>query len=306
MKIKYILPIIIIILIIIPYLNKDKDNSYLAFNTNGVTESSENITAELICPKVVLEDSEFTCNIKLNNINKKVHGIDLVYNINQNFSYISFKESDVWNVEASSSIKTIMTNEEGITGNIEVGKLKMKTTTNANNGEKYKVSLDFKLVFGDNIDEYTNIKDISTDIYVVSPDDIFNYIKINDETIEISELKDEYNIVVENNVSSIKIDSSIKDEYIDYINLKNDYGNRTISNLEVGNNEIYYIIESNGYEVLKLLFNVKRKNEEGKVIDNIEENPKTGFLSIIVIMIILTCSLVLILNQQKKLIGGES
>ena len=173
---KKILFVTISLILLLLSLQIDNDNNYLAINDINDNESPK---LNLVCPSVVLEDEEFYCNVNITNVTKTIEGIELNYQIDDAFSIVSFDNTDSWTNIGSSSNTTILTSEALENGKINLGNLILKSTSNSTLNNEYNIDLNAKIVYKNDLDNYTNLSSVNSKFIVSNISNIFNYIKIN-------------------------------------------------------------------------------------------------------------------------------
>ena len=117
-------------------------------------------------------------------------------------------------------------------------------------------------------------------------------LKINDENIELVSGTYRYVYKVENEVTSVNVVANAGNG----ISFSEDFGSRTVSDLKVGNNEIFVKTKDSNGEELVYTIVVDRFNEKGKDVAPKEpeekknpsgtvDNPKTGITGVSVVLL---------------------
>ena len=271
-------------------------------------ESTSNVNLEIICPEVILVGGEYQCAVHFKNSSgDKVVGIELNYYLPAGVSYINFETSEIWEKDSASSSAIVLTSKNEVTSDTLLGYLTFKSTSNLSLDKSYDVGVSGKVSTSDKIDSYLEIDKKTFRILVFDVNSIFDYIKIGDHILKLENGTKKYTSIVENEISSVKIDSKLK-ENVSNLKFKDGFENRVISDLKVGDNLNYLVIESNGFEVLRLELNINRKDESGEVVqtdENIKENPKTGQITTIIIFTILIVSIIILNFVEKKGLNGD-
>lgn len=255
-----------------------------------------------------MENDEYSCSLKLAN-NSSILGVSLDYSFDDDLSFVGFEAEKTWQLDASSSTSAILTSDKEITSDSNLGVLSFKPTSDVKVDEQYKISVLAKVVYSDDINNYKKLNETNSLITISDITSIIDYVKVGDNNLELQNDNNNYTSIVENNITSVKLESGINSKFS---NLKygENYGNRIISELNIGDNINYLTIESNGIEIIRLSINVNRKTESGSIIssgeENISENPPTGIASIFIILLILILSVIGFTKFNKKqLFGGN-
>ena len=153
--------------------------------------------------------------------------------------------------------------------------------------------------------DYVSIEAGEHNLKVVSGVNTLSELKLNDNIINIDEDILSYNIDVESDVTSIKIDTSLTDDNSVFVL---GYGPRNVD-LDIGENEIEIKVMAESGEVKTYLLTVYRKSnniveDNNQNSNEIETNNKTGdsFIVIVVIVAVISflCLCFLILKPKKR------
>lgn len=299
MKSKVVFYLIFFVVFFLPMLNND-----ILFVR---ADDTKEISLELVCPEVVLEDEEYQCDVNLKNNGNSVLGIGIDYSFDKGFSYINFKNDKSWGIDAVSSTGVVLTTENVVTTNSYLGTLTFKLTSDAIVGQTYNISVVGKSVYENDMDNYQELGAVTSSIVVSDLTTVLDYVKVGENSLDLLNGTKEYTSVIENNLTSVKIDAKINEKFSN-LSFGDEFGTRTINGLNVGDNLNYLTIESNDFEILRLKININRKDSSGNVVepdDNISENPKTGSISVIVVFTILILSFIIFVRIKKKGMLGD-
>lgn len=97
-------------------------------------------------------------------------------------------------------------------------------------------------------------------------------LSVNGENIELKSGIYEYKYTIKNNITSIELNAELNN--LDEVMFIDGYGEREISELKVGYNEILIKVADKNNEELVYKININRLNEENEDV-SIEDNPKT-------------------------------
>lgn len=279
---------------------------YGVFAEDDDSTSKSNAELEVSCPPIVLSNEEFSCDVFLRDLDKKILGVSLDYSIPSEFAFISFMGDDDLSVDGTSSVSTVLTSESAI--NVEkVGEIVLKPSSDVEVGNDYDIVFKAKIVYEDNVDELIELDDFTASVVNQNLTNLINYISVNSENIDVEDDVYEYSIGVGNDVTSAKIVASLNSE-IAGLGVAN--SNMNINDLKVGSNLYQINLTYNDKEFFTLVLDINRKDSNGNVIsggtdENIDENPKTG-LSIVSVLAIMIVSFFLIMVYRRNQLKGDS
>lgn len=248
----------------------------------------------ITCPKEILIGSQVNCSLTLAS-QANIKGIMANYEFNEAFSYLDTKFVSSWDSELSNNKGFTIVSTDGIS-NGKIADLNLVLSNNGVVGNEYKVSLK-NIVLSDGEKDIILANKESL-VKVLSVNDIVDSIFVNNMELEVKDGVTEYTVNVDNNISNANLLLTLKNE--EKYKFVENFGSRSVSDLKVGNN-IYQIkiVDLNGVELVTYSFNIVRKDVGKENIDNIDDNPKTGGFSIMIVLGVLIMSL-LILSFYKK------
>lgn len=252
--------------------------------------SAVNTDITFTCDDEVVRGNKINCIIKTSLVESNIKGIQLNYDIANNFSYVETTTENDWkllshNNEGLMAIKPVgTTNNETITNTSFIVSNDTDTSTNYN----FKIK---NIVLSDGEKDIT-VEEKNYSIKVLSILDIIDSIKINSKDITLKDGINNYTFNV-GTKDSVDLIINLKDENYTF---KDNFTSGTITNLKDGDNIKNITIQKNNKEYLNLTFNFQKNVIKD---ENIEENPKTGN-KIIIPILTLFISLILIIVYKKN------
>ena len=181
--------------------------------TYSVGESSVD-SLSLVCPETAVAGTEVECIVEINSVTMTVQGVSSKYRVTDGLEFVSFNLEDIWNdfVNDRDGFVIVNKNNEGITGNNLIGKIKYNIPSDAVSNNIYKIEL-VDVQIGDGEQSTINYDVVYDEIRILSNINTLKTLSISNGKLNETFDKDKNEYTATTNNDKINIDVIKSDEH---------------------------------------------------------------------------------------------